>query len=428
MFRNCHAEHDLRFSGPTPICLDKNDRSTMQRIAFLFCFATTTFITSQAPSQDFDGMIRDTGGLTGKPAVIQPTRGAAVSGDLTAIRFTPGSQSDVQRIEIDARGRSRKFKPDQIKLLRIGNRPMQLRRHYPTGSTVLIDLAEANAVIDARMVDLRRERRPLFTKTEFDNATGESIAFIQEATAALNTASRLGVSEGEHVIFVTDFPPAQRRGLIRTLDRFIPKLREIFGFRPDDWVLPGKPIVAVFARREHLGEFQSGVVGNQNYGTIRAFFHIIQRHPIVTVQDDRSARHLVWQAAWGLSGAFAHYSHSDVVLPAWIRVGLQQHCSDVLVDRLSNHAGERKRVLAELASGSLNGILEADNLPLDRQLVCKLIVAHLYSINPAAFGQMVSQLKLGKTTEEALMTCFGMTPSQFATSFGRSLGLPRLTK
>ncbi len=201
---------------------------------------------------------------------------------------------------------------------------------------------------------------------------------------------------------------------------------EVFGFREDDLVLPGKPIVAVFASRDNLGVFQHEVANNPNYGSIRAFFHLVDGHVVVTAEDERSPKNTLWQAAWGLSGAYAHFSYSNVVLPAWIRVGLQQHSADLLVPGLSNYVRERKTVTREIEGGTLNGLFGANRLPLDRQLICKLIVAHLYKTHPEAFGQTLNLLKLGRTTEDVLSICYGTNDKQLARSFGRTVGIPQL--
>jgi hypothetical protein len=70
--------------------------------------------------------------------------------------------------------------------------------------------------------------------------------------------------------------------------------------------------------------------------------------------------------------------------------------------------------------------LNAENLPGQRQLVCKLLAAHLYRLNPGAFGQLLSLSKLGRDTDEAVMIAFGLSQEQLAGSFGRALGIPLL--
>ncbi len=169
-------------------------------------------------------------------------------------------------------------------------------------------------------------------------------------------------------------------------------MNTIFGFSEQDYVLPSKLIIAAFRGRENLGAFQSEVVGNKSYGTIRAFFHIVENHPIVTVEDDRSPLHMLWQAGWGMSQAYSQYAYSDVQMPNWVRVGLNQHCADVLVPRITDHPGELREVQAELKSGLMNGLMEAENLPLNRQLVCKLLIAHLYQLSPAASANCFTTL------------------------------------
>jgi hypothetical protein len=377
-------------------------------------------------AQEFDGLVDDPQSVLGKPILVQPIRGALIEGELAALQPSRASENDVQFVEVVSNGRSRKIKGSLIATLQIDGRPMALQPYYPTGTLLLIDVDQAHAAADARLASLGRQRNATFPQAEFDRLTVSSLSFARQAMQQFGAAAGIGVEEGSHVILLTDYPPQQRQKLLRVLDQFIPKLNVIFGFDDEDLVLPGKPIVGAFGIRENLGKFQADVVGNKSYGKIRAFFHIVEEHVVVSAEDDRSPQHMIWQAAWGLSGAYAFYGYSNVELPAWIRVGLQQHCADVLVPSLTNRNLERTEVLEELKSGALNGILNAENLPGQRQLVCKLLAAHLYRLNPGAFGQLLSLLKLGRDTDEAVMIAFGLSQEQLAGSFGRALGIPLL--
>ena len=378
--------------------------------------------------QDVDGLVRDPQQLIGKPTVVVPKKGPVESGILTELFQPRDDPFAIVHFEIKSeRGRTRRFKPDQIRAIRIAERPMSIFPHLPTLAFQLVDVAKANELIDERLNAMQCRRSSLYEQKDHDDLSRAARVDLVEAVKKLSIAKQVEITEGKHVILVTDYPARQRPGLVNFIDSFVPKLNELFGFQKDDLVLPGKPVIALFASRDNLGVFQDSVVGNPNYGTIRAFFHLIDGHVIVTAEDDRSAKHACWQVAWGLSGAYARFSYSTVVLPAWFRVGLQQHSADLLVPGLADNAQQRKRVIEEIKGGSLNGLLGADQLPLDRQIVCKLVVAHLYRLSPEACGQMLNLLKLARTTEEALSICYGMDERQLASSFGQTLGLPRLT-
>ncbi len=159
----------------------------------------------------------------------------------------------------------------------------------------------------------------------------------------------------------------------------------------------------------------------------RAFFFLVDGQVVVSAEDNNGPKQMLWQAAWGMAGAYSHFCYSDVTLPAWFRIGLQQHCADVLVPGVYDNPADQRLAVAEIKSGTLNGLLDADNIIGDRQLVCKFIAAHVYKLNPIGFGQMLSMLKLGKTTDEALKSVFDMDQATFVRSFGKSVGLPQLT-
>jgi hypothetical protein len=378
--------------------------------------------------QEIDGLVPQPQKLVGQPIMILNERGTVESGTLTEILQPKDDPLAIMHFELKTeRGRTRRFKPEQIKGIRIADRKFSLFPHLPTNTFQLIDIAEANSSINARLDELNRRRSDTHEQDEHEELSDAALADLQKAVKKLSIANQVGIIEGEHVILLTDYPARQRAGLTRFIDAFIPALNEIFGFEPDALVLPGKPIVALFLSRDNLGVFQNDVANNPNYGKIRAFFHLIDGQVIVTAEDDRSVKHACWQAAWGLTGAYARFAYSTVVLPAWIRVGLQQHSADLLVPGLANQPQQRQRVVQEIKGGSLNGLFIADQLPLDRQIVCKAVVAHLYSLSPAAFGQTVNLLKFGRSTDDALSICFGIDKQQFAGSFGRTLGLPQLT-
>ncbi|MFN3192656.1 MAG: hypothetical protein ACE361_19240 [Aureliella sp.] len=378
-------------------------------------------------AQDFDGQVQDPQQLAGKSLRVRQYRGNSLSGTLNAFQFNRRDPSAIQILSMQLGNRPKNLKPEAISALWIDNRPMRFQFHFPSGGYRLVDIEDAEAVVKQRLNGLGNSIRQGYSQQEHQQKTKAASNFAQEAIKKLGAGQGLTTAEGENVIVITDYPAAQRKFLLGTLDPFVPKLNVAFGHAKDDFVLPGKPIIATFRVRENLGKFQTEIVGNKSFGAIRAFYHEPDGHVVVSAEDDRSPRHMIWQASWGLCGAFAKHSHSDVELPAWIRVGLQQHLSDVLVPRLSNVSSERRDVIQEIRSGTLNGILGANDLPGKRQLVCKFIAAHLYQLNSSSFGQLLQLLKNGHNTDQALALSYGMNQSQLAASFGKSLGMPRLT-
>ncbi len=385
------------------------------------CFARSTC------SQEFDGLVKDLQFLAGKTGRVEVFKGESQDGGVTELIAVKGQPHAVQFVEFNVRNRVRRLKPEQIKKMHIDGQDFVLQRYFPSGQWLLVNEALAAAAADNRLNQLGKHRRAPVSEDEFEKLSVENLEFARTAAKKLASAiPQLSPKVGEQVILLSDYPVAQQQQLAKALDSFIPKLNGIFGYEADARVLPGKPIVAAFESRRNLGQFQSQIVGNQDFGTIRAFFQVIDNHVIATAEDDRSPHHMTWQAAWGLSGAFGLYSYSDVELPPWVRIGLQQLCSDLVVPRAADLPHERRMVLDELKSNSLNGILDAQNLPGERQIVCKALMAHLYAQNAGAFGQMIGLLKMGHSTEDALKLSFAMDSAQLASSFGRSLGVKQL--
>ncbi len=383
---------------------------------------------STALAQDFDGLISQPQELVGKPAIIQPLKGSPIDGQIKEFIPSRPGQNDIQFIEVVATGnRVRRIKANTITSLQIDGRPMSLQLHIPSSRLCLVDQEQAKRSADERLAKLQKQRKPTFTLAEFEQRTETSRTVAARAISQLGKATGLQSDEGEAVIVITDYPVAQRRQLLRALDQFIPKLNALFGFAADEHVLPGKAIVGAFLNRANLGKFQADFVGNPDFGDIRAFFFLVDDQVVVSAEDNNGSKQMLWQAAWGMAGAYSHFCYSDVTLPAWFRVGLQQHCADVLVPAVYDNPSDQRLAVDEIKSGTLNGILDAENIIGNRQLVCKFIAAHVYQLSPIGFGQMLSMLKLGKTTNEALKSVFDMDQATFARSFGKSVGLPQLT-
>ena len=349
-----------------------------------------------------------------------------MEGEISDVQLPKTGEYDVQFIGVRNGGRIKKIKSSEIVKLLVDDKPMHLQMHFPTGRTVLIDDTLANAIADQRLLGLERTRSQLVENIAFETASQSAVEFARSSVRRINAAAGVTVADGAKVILITDYPPPQRDQLLKMLDGAFPKLNSIFGFGEQDLVLPSKLIIAAFRIRKNLATFQSEIVGNKNYGTIRAFFQIVEEHPIVSVEDDRSAQYMLWQAAWGLSQAYSQYAYSDVQMPSWVRVGLNQHCGDVLVPGITDHPSELREIQTELKLGSLNGIMQAVNLPGNRQLVCKLLIAHLYRLSPGSFGQFLHYLKLGMNTEQTLALTYDMKDTRIAQSFGESISLPLL--
>ena len=396
---------------------------TFAPVTIFFASAACLWLTSRGEAQEFDGMVKDIEGLIGKPIHVDFFKGPDVDGTISAVAKATGRLPAFENLEVNVRNRGRRIKPEQIKQIQVDGQSFAVQRHFPSGQSVLINQSTASEAVDDRLSKINRTRRSGISADEFEKLSAENLEFAKASMAKISGSLTGRPVEGTNVILISDYPESQQRLLVSTLDAFIPKLNLIFGYTTDEHVLPGKPIVGAFSSRSSLGAFQSKVVGNPDFGTIRAFFQVVEAHIVVTAEDDRSPPHMTWQVAWGLSGAFSTYSYSDVDLPAWVRVGLQQLCSDILVPRVAEAANERRSVLQELKTGSLNGILAAENLPGERQIVCKALMAHLYALNAGAFGQLISLLKSGRPTEDALMLSYGLEIPSLAASFGRSLGI-----
>lgn len=372
----------------------------------------------------FDGQINDFANLVSKTGELELLNGLRIEGTIEQFLMVRGKPGVLQAVELEVSRRSRKFLVQKMQRLWVDGREIALETHFPSGKIVLIDVAAANSIAEQRLQKIGHLTRPALSKAEFLQASSTSDRL---AAKAENAISNPGVQQlkSNSLILVSDFGPRSRQ-LVAALEKFRPALNEMFGFDEDEFPLPGRPIVGAFQIRENLAKFESRFVGYKDYGDIKAFYHMVEDRVVICGNDKTSARHLLWQLGWALSGAYESQSFSNAPTPSWLRAGIQQVAADILVPKVSNFSYEQKQVSKELEGGSLNGLLDAQGVSGSRHYICKGIVAHLYRKSPAAFRQMHRMIKHGRSQEEAIQVAYGVTQQQLVASYGKSVGVANL--
>ena len=243
--------------------------------------------------QEFDGLVWDLESLKAKTAHIETYRGSALDGTISELTTSTGDLPALESLEIRVRSRNRRIKPEQIQRMQIDDQSFVVQRYFPSGQWLVVNEKLSMAAADIRLSQLGKQRRENISESEFEELSTSNLEFAQQASAKLiGNIPQLVPVVGENIILLSDYPVPQQQQLVRAFAPFIPRLNAIFGFDQDERVLPGKPIIAAFQSRQALGLFQSQVVDNQDFGTIRAFFHVVDEQVVVTAEDDRSRQHM----------------------------------------------------------------------------------------------------------------------------------------
>jgi hypothetical protein len=87
---------------------------------------------------------------------------------------------------------------------------------------------------------------------------------------------------------------------------------------------------------------------------------------------------------------------------------------------------DREETTKMIASGTLNGLLDAKLVDSKRHLICKSLVRFMVETNQAAFSQTLLDIKAGISADESIKVNFGATRQQMVTEFGQAHNVPLL--
>lgn len=395
---------------------------------FIFCGMMALMLPTangQPPKLAFDGLVdsQRANDLLGKPAVVQLMSGVVIS-DSEIVGFLEDRRSgSLQFIQYKDGARSPKRRASEVYRMLIAAKTYTLRYHGPTQGYYLIDRAQAETDAVARIGDQNRELRSPQTPAEIEEAVGVQKAFFNDASKMIGAPS-LGQYESEFSLVLTDYPEPYARQLARYMDQTCQRMNQLFGLPQGSNIWNGKVLVAVFRHRPLFESFESKAMQNNNFGSATTIYHNNSQRFLVACSRETLDKSLARTLCWSVAGGFVERYRSNVRIPDWLRTGVREWSTDAMFPDARKLASQRKQTVRDLQrANSLMGILSATNIEDERLGTAKLIVAQMIQTSPPSFSQFFEDVKLGHPFESALQSNFSLTPAQFASAFGSTMGV-----
>lgn len=365
--------------------------------------------------------------MQGQPIVLQLRNGLRIE-DATFMRVVNDPRSDsIRFVEYQQGRRTTKKRAEDIYRIFIQGHPNHLRYHGPTRSYHWIDETVAEVQTLARLEKLRFQQIEPASPESLTELNEQHNQFVQDGLRKLNNP-QLRIEENDYAILITDFTVPQTKAFSKMIPAVFAYMNQQFGIPQNQTVLPGKAIIAFFGQRQNFAAFETDVMQNPNFGNTTTFWHfgadrfVIARHN-PTFDDDS-----VHKICMALADGYFARIHSTAPLPEWVSVGLRSTIADAALP-----ANPRARRIERSSVGlqirqqrSLDGILQATQIPQDRRQIAKVLVQDLIRRDPMALPQFIADLKTGQPAETALMLNYGLTHETFALQFGIGLGIPGL--
>lgn len=399
---------------------------------FAFRFALLTLLVSssfdglraQPPGNpQIDGLIQNYELLSRQPAHIQMLTGLMIEDTEIAAVLTDRNRDTVQFIQyVDGR-RKPKLKTSEIFRMVVAGKAYQFRFHGPSRGYYLIDQKLAEADAEVRLSNQDATLRELQSEDERNEAVAKQKAFLSDAQKQM-LAPHLTQHESEFSVLLTDFPPAAAIEIGGYIDRLCQNMNAMFGLPRTSNVWHGKVVIAVFSSQTLFGTFETTASNNPNFGKSNIVYHNLNERFVVACHRPEMSKALADSVCWGVAGGYVARFRSNAKLPEWVRQGTRGWVSRTMFPDRKADTSDQKTIRSDLSrSGSLLGVLSATELATDRRLMARALITYLITINPSSFGQFFQDLKLGQPWETALATNYGVTPEQFALSFGQQFGV-----
>ena len=398
----------------------------IQKTMFLFICLV---VASVGLGQSIDGVVKPVvyPSFEGKTIEIRITGQREVSvGELQRL-VTLRNNNQLVSVEYVVDRRPKKVKPEQIESLKIDFRPFSLRLHSPTKQFLLIDETVARGEATARLEKSNAHWTDLLDEEKFLAASADAMLKAKQLKEIVND-NQVKLLEGKTAILLTDFNDQSSPLLLKTVDQIIPSLDKMFGVHSSElYVMNGKFVLCAFRSRQSFGKLESKAFNNPNSGANPMTYYTQNDTFIVNASDSQSNATLIWHICWACAGNYSDRIYTNLSLPAWARLAVQQTVADALVPTVFNREHTKRRV-AELLkeNGSLNGLLGANELVGDRHFIAKHFGQFLAAKSQVAYSQFLTDIKLGVAVEDAIKNAYGESLSDIVVAFGRTHGIVQL--
>jgi len=373
----------------------------------------------------------DLDALKGSTAELILKNGKRVA-DVTLVKFVRGPNKDTVRTLLYRRPkskRSRSFRADLLSRIIVAEKAYDLAPSGTRKSHVLVDVAEKNKVVTARLKTGGHRLWPILSAKQQAEAVREHKDFLETVRTAFPGLS-LRLYETKFFLFFTDMPAAHIAGYIAQLDNMNVELGKKFGIPQGENIWRGKAVFVVFVNQASFVQFESKFMKLGPAATSRkhGICHQSGNGNVIVAgfrgDDPRLfAQVLVHETTHG----YLHRFKSSARIPSWLNEGIAEWVSAVVV-RSSRVPQKRQQeaVLRLKRTGVIGQSFFDKKIEAWHYGVASKITDSLIKANPRAFGSWIVSIKEGIDWTEGLRRTFGITPGQLIQAYGRSIGLPMI--
>ena len=329
------------------------------------------------------------------------------------------------KIAVDQR-RSRTIKASDLYQILTPSRRVTVRYVAPTRQYYLRDQKVAIAQINQRLAETDASFEELPGENELGEANDEIRGFLNQAVESLRPLGVYRVDETDHVFVLSMLPPATVSTIAKQTGRVQNELNNQFGLPQNSMLFRGKPTLAIFPNKQHLGLFEEEAMNNPNHAGI-AKLHTRRGSLVQTMLLETLNERFIKGIMWGHILGYYRISMSSSPGFKFIAFGLANLIPEELLPTTRDKTRPKRVAEALRRDRTLYGVLTADDVPVDRRIFAIESAAFLRRTNPEAFRQFVVDSKLGFELDEALQRNFGIDKTAFAAALGRSMGVPGVT-
>ncbi len=373
----------------------------------------------------------DLDALNGSTAELVLQNGKRVA-DITLVKFVRGPNKDTVRTVIYRKlktKKSRSFRADSLSRIIVAQKTYDLVPSGTRKSRLLVDVAEKNKVVTARLKAGRHRLWPILSAKQQAEAVQEHKDFLETVRTAFPGLS-LRLYETKFFLFFTDMPAAHIAGYVAQLDNMNVELGKQFGVPQGENIWRGKAVFIVFVNQASFVHFESKFMKLDRAATNRkhGICHQSGNGNVIVAcfrgDDPRLfAQVLVHETTHG----YLHRFKSSARIPSWLNEGIAEWVSAVVV-RSSRVPQKRQQeaVLRLKQTGVIGQSFFEKKIEAWHYGVASKIIDSLIKANPRAFGSWIVSIKEGIDWSEGLRRTFGITPGQLIQAYGRSIGLPMI--
>lgn len=366
--------------------------------------------------------------LSGMPGELVLVSGKRVA-NVTIVKFVRGQTQDTVRQVIYRRPKSKttsRIRGSSLVRIIVSGKAFDLVLVATLKSRVLVDVAEKEKVVSARLKAVRRRLWPKLSDKQQAAAVEEQKKFLATVRESFSNLP-LKLYETKFFLFCTDMPEAHIGGYISHLDQMNIDLGKQFGVPAGDNIWRGKAVFLVFVNRNSFTQFEVKFMNDPAAASqAQGLCHQRGNGDVIVAcfrGDDPHvfAQMLVHETTHG----YLHRFKSSARVPSWLHEGIAEWVSaNVVRSSRVTQRRQQEAVIRLKQTGVVGRSFFGKRIESWHYGVASRITDSLIKEDPQAFRSWIVAIKEGIAWEEGLQKTFDLTPLQLMQAYGRSIGVP----